>query len=251
MSTADNLLSVLQLFTLERPEWTAEQAAVRLGVSGSTAYRYFSSLVRGGFLDSLRPGSYVLGPAFIAYDRQLRLLDPLLKAAEPSMEGLLSQTDRTGVVLLCRRYRQQVMCVHQVAEPSNEIRLSYERGRPLGLYRGAASLAILAHLPARTLRARFHEDADEIRVAGLGGDWESFKVKLRGLRSQEAIVAEGQLDAGMVGVSSPVRGLDRQVVGSVSLVAPARLLTDQLKARARTLVAEAGREIGEKLLSLR
>ena len=45
-SSADRLLAVLQLFTPERPEWTVETAANEIGVSVSTAYRYFRSLCR-------------------------------------------------------------------------------------------------------------------------------------------------------------------------------------------------------------
>lgn len=61
-SSADRLLTVLQLFTPERPEWTVKTAASEIGVSVSTAYRYFRGLCRIGLLDPYAGGSYVLGP---------------------------------------------------------------------------------------------------------------------------------------------------------------------------------------------
>ena len=80
-SSADRLLAVLQLFTPERPEWTVETAANEIGVTVSTAYRYFRSLCRIGLLDPYAGGSYVLGPAIVEFDRQIRIGDPLIKVA--------------------------------------------------------------------------------------------------------------------------------------------------------------------------
>ena len=149
MSTADKLLGALSLFTFEKPEWTVEAATDALGVSGSTAYRYFSSLTKAGLLDPISNGRYILGPAIIAYDRQLRHWDPLIKVAHPALEKLVQRNSGEGIGLLCRRFRQQVMCVHQYNETQPDQAVSYERGRPMGMYRGAASLVILAHLPGR------------------------------------------------------------------------------------------------------
>ena len=42
--SGDRLLAALALFTIERPQWTVEEAAERLGVSATTAYRYFKQL---------------------------------------------------------------------------------------------------------------------------------------------------------------------------------------------------------------
>src|ERR1700728_1549710 len=153
MATADRLLSALGLFTLEEPEWTVERAAERLGASISTTYRYFSSLSAVGLIESLTAGLYVLGPAIVEYDRQIRLLDPLLKVSRPILQRLVEMADQKGVALLCRRYRQQVMCVHQEVGSGADPTVGYERGRPMGLVRGAASQVILAHLPSRLLKA--------------------------------------------------------------------------------------------------
>ena len=86
MSSTEKLLNALALFTFDAPEWTVEAAAKALDVSGSTAYRYFSSLTKAGFLDPISGGRYVLGPAIIAYDRQIRHQDPLLRVSRPALE---------------------------------------------------------------------------------------------------------------------------------------------------------------------
>ena len=49
MNTASRLLAVLNIFTVEKYEWTVEDAAREIGVSVSTAYRYFRELCKAGF----------------------------------------------------------------------------------------------------------------------------------------------------------------------------------------------------------
>lgn len=249
MSTSDKLLSALSLFTLEKAEWTVEAAGEALGVSTSTVYRYFNSLTKVGLLAPTSAGRYILGPAIIAYDRQLRLQDPLLRVAQPVMERLIRRNGGKGVSLLCRRFQQQVMCVHQVFEEQPEYAVSYERGRPMGFYRGAASLVILANLPGRSLRALWSADAEGIAAAGLGESLEEVRATLRKIRAAGVSITRGQIDRGMVGVAAPIWEAD-QVIGSVSMVIPEESVTSADVAGLSALVQAAGREIDADLREL-
>ena len=248
MSTADKLLAVLPLFTMDRREWTVEAAAEALDVSGSTAYRYFNSLYRAGLLDPTSGGRYILGPAVMAYDRQLRLQDPLLQVARPVMTRLVKRNGGDGVALLCRRFRQQVMCVHQAFEHKPAHAVSYERGRPMGLLRGSASLVILANLPVRTLRALWREEAAEIAATGLGDNWDAFRASLKKIRTAGVWVTYGQLDKGMIGVAAPIWQADRQIVGSIGIVVPEASTTPEEIAGTSALVQAAAREIDAGLV---
>ncbi|MDR6787942.1 DNA-binding IclR family transcriptional regulator [Sphingomonas sp. BE138] len=245
MATADKVLSILSLFTVEQPEWTVEAVAVRLSLSGSTAYQYVRSLVDAGLLVSQRGGRYTIGPAVIELDRLMRRFDPLIHAARSVLPGLVAATGGDVTGLLCRIYRLRVMCVDQYGAGIDDEAISYERGRPMPLARGAASKAILAQLTGRQLRRFYDADADEIAAAGLGSDWEAFKGHIRWLRSQKVVMTEGELDEGMMGISAPVFDGDELVLGSVGLVvkaAPFRADKDRL-ATARQAVSEAGEAI--------
>ncbi|KKC26638.1 IclR family transcriptional regulator [Sphingomonas sp. SRS2] len=242
MSTADNLLTALALFTMEAPEWSVEGAAASLGVSGSTAYRYFSSLAKAGLLEQSTGGRYVLGPAVIALDRQLRLQDRLIRAADVTMRRLIKRNDGQGVTLLCRRFRQQVMCIHEVFEnrPANAV--SYERGRPMGLYRGAASLTILAHLPVKTLRELWARDW-ELMKDTLGASWEEARQTLKTIRKEGVLVTHAHLDPGVVGIAAPIFDPERKSVHAISLVVAEGSATSSELAGLQGLVQAAAREI--------
>ena len=229
MTTSDRLLSVLGLFTIERPEWTVEEASAELELAVSTAYRYFRSLAKSGLIVAYAAGRYVLGPAIIQYDRQMRLLDPVITAAAPVMKRLAAAGPPQSVVMLCRLYRNQVMCVHQETTPvPPDFAIGYERGRPLPLYRGAASKIILAHLHVRTLRELHARHGAEMSKYALGADWEEFKRRLRELRNAGISITQAEVDIGLCGVAAPLFDSEGGITGSLGLVVPVNRATQQL-----------------------
>jgi DNA-binding IclR family transcriptional regulator len=224
LTTADRVLAVLNLFTMERPEWTVETAARELDLSQSTAYQYFRSLVKARLLVAFKTGRYVIGPAIIELDRQMRALDPLIGGAAPTIQSLSESLPIEGLILLCRIYGRTVMCVDQHALAQCGFAVSYERGRPMPLIRGAHSKVILAHLPPRILRRYYDDNSTAITAAGLGPTWKVFQSTLRKLRKAVVCVSHGEVDRGFVGISGPVFGPDEEILGSFGLVIRARLL---------------------------
>ena len=100
MRTTKRLLQVLQLFTMEHPEWSIAVAARKLGLSQSTAYVYFRDLVDSSLLVKSRTGLYNIGPAVIVYDRLTRTCDPVISLAQPLMKSLTVSSGVECVVLL-------------------------------------------------------------------------------------------------------------------------------------------------------
>lgn len=252
MSTANRLLKVLALFTIERPEWTVEEAAGELGMTLSTTYRYFRSLVEAGLIAAHTPSHYTLGPAIIRYDRQMRLTDPLIVSATPVMRWLAREMGPHIWVLLCRLYKTSVMCVHQetldppdLASDFERQPVSYGRGQLMPLHRGAPSKAILANMNFRLVRPVYNEDPQAMAAVGLGENWTEVKRSLRALRNADAIVTKGDLQGGMQGIALPI--FDQQsVIGSLSIIMhQSREMPPQETLAPR--LAEAVREIEEHM----
>ena len=220
MAGSDRTVGVLKLFTVDRSEWTVEDAALVLGVSASSAYRYFSILTEAGLLTTVASGRYTLGPAIIQYDRQIQLTDPLLKAAKPVMTELMRFAPADSTVLLCRMFRETVLCVHQVIKPDRPARVSYERGRPMPLFMGATSKIILSHLPSRDMRRVYEAHHAEIRQAGLGEGWETFRKTMAKMRKAGHAVTYAEVDPGRIGLAAPILAGPGRVLGSISYVVP-------------------------------
>jgi DNA-binding IclR family transcriptional regulator len=247
MASPDRTISVFKLFTLERPDWTVEEAAAALQVSVSSAYRYFAALTEAGLLTTVASGRYILGPAIIQYDRQIQLTDPLLRVAKPIMADINRFAPGGSTVLLCRMFRETVLCVHQVTDANAGTSVSYERGRPMPLFRGATSKIILAHLPSRDLRRLYEAHQAQIADAALGNNWEVFRKAMATMRKAGHVVARGEVDPELVGIAVPIFDDQRRIQGSLSYVIPAS--EERSVARLVSLAAAGAREIEDGMRS--
>jgi DNA-binding IclR family transcriptional regulator len=221
MSSLERMLAILDLFTEAQPMWEVEEIAARFGYTRSTAYRYVRELADAGLLTQAESARYSLGPRIIQLDRQLRVTDPLLLAMQ-SIERELPRWTDEQMWLLCRLYRDTVTCIHQVGTLKRG--LSFSRGFPMPLFRGATSKAILAFLPERHCTRLFLDHPGLVKDAGLGETWSEYKASLRQIRQNGYAVSVGEVDEGVFGIAAPVLGANQKVIGSISVVRPASQL---------------------------
>ena len=201
MSSLRRMLAILDLFTPERPVRIAEDVAAGCGCSVATAYRYLAELCRAGLLARVA-GAYALGGRIIELDYTIRACDPLLQAAQPIMREL---RDRTGCdVLLADMTGDRILASHH--ERGNDpATVSFGRGRPMPLFRGAGSKVIIASLPWARLRKLHAGRGTEVSAAGLGENWAAFRAAIAAIRRAGCAVSLGELDPQNVGVAAPVR----------------------------------------------
>lgn len=245
-STIDRALAILRLFSIEQPEWTVDEIAAALALSGSTAYIYVGSLASAGLLVAVKAGRYTVGPAVIELDRITRRFDPLTRASTAPLRDLTDAVELPAVGLVCRLYRLTVICVDQMPHRLPDLAISYERGRPMPLIRGSLSKVILANLPSRQLRRIYDANPQAIAEAGLGNDWTAFKLALRHIRKAGVLATFGELDHGVVGISAPVFGPAGDVLGSVGLVLRAEDAAGKVEALTQR-VGAAGESISATL----
>lgn len=212
----NRILYILQLFET-RCVWTVEAIGREMGTSTSSAYRDVQELCHAGFLVPVVGAGYVLGPAFIQYDRLVRASDPLVRHGGPKMQALLELTTQRAVAVLSRRFRDEVMCVHQEAGTGPHPITIYERGIAMPLFSGATSKAILAHLGDRTLERIYLEHEGQIRAALGCANWRAFREQLEPIRAAGYAVTVSEVASGRIGVAAPIWA-SGQVIGGLSLV---------------------------------
>lgn len=243
MSRPSHILSVFQLFETGGDVWTVEKIAQRLDVSVRTAYRTVAELTQNGFLDPGTGAGYVLGPAFIRFDRIIRQSDPIIHIASPGMAELLAAFGRRAAVLLCRRFRDCVMCVHCLeTEPSRPM-ASYERGVAMSPFRGAPAKIMLSYLQDRVLRGIYLRNEDAIRTSGIE-TWRQFREMLRDVRKDGVVVTDSEIGKNRVGIAAPILRGD-QIVASLSLVIEPRASTEI--ARLLPVVKRVAADISKKV----
>jgi DNA-binding IclR family transcriptional regulator len=217
------MLEVLDQFAPDHPVIRVDDLQARLGYTKSTAYRYVKALCDAGLLAQASQGRYSLGPRIVELERLMRIADPLLQAGEAVLPELAAEVPNS-MVLLCSLYRDKVLCVHRegpeaIVAGGGRISILRARGLPLPLFQGAASLAILASLPAPRIRALFLQRQAEMAAAGLGRDLASVRQRLERIRRDGQVTTVGRFNRHLAAVSVPVRSRDgSQVAGSLTRI---------------------------------
>jgi DNA-binding IclR family transcriptional regulator len=207
------MLSILDLFTETSPVWTAEEILARLQVSPSTGYRYIRELADAGLLTRITGGAYVLGARIIQLETLMRTIDPIARLGRAIIMPLVKQTGCDA--LLSNIYGEHVInVVHE--RGSEDLDLTFLRGRPLPLFKGATSKAILAFLPRSRVARIYDARASEVAAAGFGDSWKAFWRNLQAIRASGFSESRGELDPVITGFGVPVFNGD-EVLGSVVL----------------------------------
>lgn len=200
MAKFTRMTDVLDLFSESVTLLTAEDIAERLEVSRPTAFRYARELSEAGFLANFA-GRYALGARIITLDYRIRLSDPILRAAEAPMETLATQS-RCGVIL-CRMYNDEIVNVHHV-RTDDSVSISFGRGRPLPLFRGSASKAILAFVPTMRLKKLCERHRHDEQLQEIGPDWPAWRSYFASIRRQGHYISAHEVDQGTIGIGAPV-----------------------------------------------
>lgn len=231
-TSLEKMLRVLDLIEESEGYVSSEAMLRRSGYARSTLYRYLKILSAAGLIASLPNEGYGFGPRIAELDYKMRNSDRLIAASRPVMAELVGAVP--GIALLCRRYRDKVLCVHQERHGA-AFSSTYERGRARPLSRGAASRIILAHLPPRVVARLYHGGPKAF--AGLGDSLGAVKTSLKAIRLRGWDMTRGQVTRGVTGVAAPIfdgRGL---VLGSLSLtVGRSRLSAAEVRAIAEKVM---------------
>jgi DNA-binding IclR family transcriptional regulator len=246
MSSAKRLIEIMDLFTSNRATWTPLDAAQTLRMSRASSYRYFLLLGGAGYIEEVSGHRYALGPRIVELDRQIRLADPLLQVAADEMVKLAKQSG--GVALLCRLYRDRVLCVHQERGNRAPGFVSYERGRAMPLYRGATSKVILALLPENELDILIEDYRGGRARADPRLNGNVLRKALETIRRERICVAYGEVDPDACGIAVPLCEQSR-VIGSLSVVLRANDAKGPTLKSAMRLVATSGHRIEGELES--
>lgn len=245
MNSLEKMLSLLEVFTPAAPMWSMDQLIQISGCSRSTCYRYVRALQGAGLLTPVGQGAYMLGPGVIELDRNIRASDPISIAGGAPMQALCRSTGHTTI--LCVLYSDAVMCVREELGDDAPAG-SFSRGQKRPLFTAAASKVILAGLPAHQLRRVYSKHCKPIARAGLGADWDAFRVALRQIRDAGHCITVGEFTPGIAGIAAPIFNPSGQVLGSLGIAMPAATndratyprLADDVMAAAAEVTARIG-----------
>ena len=237
MAGFDRYNHVLRLFLEERRFWTIAEIAEAVDTSASNIYRTVRELVTAGYLENAAESRYRLGPVFLEFDHRLRESDPLVRSGGIFLMTLVEQAGVPCCAVLARLYGNGVMCVADARSTRFDAYTSYQRGKPMPLFRGATSKAILASLPVRK-RSRLLQQLEEQGAAAASQEQE-----LDNIRKARFVLTRGEVDDGLVGAAVPVELKDLAMYASLSIIFKQTDETDAVLARLKALLNSHARLI--------
>ncbi|WP_439140431.1 IclR family transcriptional regulator [Roseicyclus sp.] len=224
--SGERILAILDLFTLDRREWSPDAMMAALGYSRPTLYRYLKTLKSAGYLASAPGDGLTLGPRVTELDFLMQRSDPLIAAAAPFIKILAARYP--GVALITRWYGSKILCVASERSPDAPIS-SYPRGQPMPIARGGISRVIMANLPRRE-QDRLIETQREM-LAGPNTTAAALRETYRAVRRMGYCTAWGEVTPGVVGVAGPILAAERMPIGAISITSnSATMQADRLAA---------------------
>jgi len=219
LQTIQKIGPLLDLFTIERPDWGVTETAEALGIPRSSAHALLTSLVETGLLTSPGRGRYRLGWRIVELYETMRAGTDLRTYAGPVLRRLNEQTGETCNLGVLDRgevlYIDKVAARHQVSVTGLRVGARLEAhccglGKVLLAYATEAQLdSALGDKPLRrftdrtiTDRARLESELEDVRRAGVAHE-------------------NGEVVPDVACVAAPVKDPFGIVVGAISLSGPA------------------------------
>jgi DNA-binding IclR family transcriptional regulator len=226
VAALDRAIATLKAFTVADRSLSLAEISARTGLYKSTILRLAASLIRAHMLERMEDGRYRIGPALFAlgsiYQRSLVAADILL----PIMREL-SDLSSESVAFYVRSGDVRT-CLYRV-ESLHAIRYMVREGDVLPLEAGSGG---------------------RVLAAFSGTEGAPYDV----IRRDYYYVSTGERDAETSGISAPVFGPGRALVGALTLAGPSsrvnRIFLEQMKRPLLEAAVRATRAFGENASEL-
>jgi IclR family transcriptional regulator, KDG regulon repressor len=236
----NKLNQVLSLFTSERSELTALEAAELLKWSRSTVYRVLAKIHDEGFLaQDAATGRYRLGMRLATLGELARQSTSLQQIALPILRDLSDRSGETADLTVLVGPKAVTI---EVVESYQAIMLPGLLGREVPLYATAAGKMLLAWRTREAVERMVPEPLHRFTRTTIT-DFEAFLEELERSRERGYAVANGEWIKDLVSVGAEVRNHRGEIAAAVAMGGPRSRMTSAKREEAIEAVVEAGRQL--------
>ncbi|WP_419906397.1 IclR family transcriptional regulator [Hoeflea sp.] len=238
-------LQVLDLFQLDRPNWSQSELTQATGMPRSTINRLVRFLTDRGYL-ALPEGRnrYTLGPAAIDLGRRASALFDFREICQPALEQLARQTTETVLLTSVVSAGNAVRCVDQIESTREGLRVFEQIGAVFPLHAGAAPKAVLAFLPEEDRKRYLSRPMSAITGATII-DPDLLERDLRSTRNRGYSVSREETYEGVAGVGAPFFWSDGRPAGSMAVAMPIQRASGEAIAWCGDLLQQACSKVDE------
>ena len=204
LSSFGKILTVLDLFSIQRPVINVDVISTELGLSKPTSYRYLKELVSAELLLRLSgtSGDYTLGSKIAVLDYISRTTDPLVQVSIPFMKEMVERTEFS--CLLTHLNHDSCIDIHDEVFKNMHL-YSYGRGCPRPVFVGSSPKVMLSHLPKQQILDYYQRFATQLAEVHFAQSEEEFLSLMKKIKKQGYYFSNGELDPNIAGLSVPVK----------------------------------------------
>lgn len=237
LQTVQKIGPVLDLFTVDRPEWGVSEVGAAVGVPRSSAHALLSSLVDIGLLQCRTRGRYRIGWRIVELGEALRGTIDVRSCAAPILDRLVEKYGETTHLAVMERWR--VLYVDKIVGNHNITVQGARVGARLEAHSTAVGKILLAQLDdaeiRRFLAGRTLRRFTPTTITDPAGLLDALKVA----RSAGCAFDLGESVADVACVAAPVRDEMGLVIAAVSMSVPASRFVPKQAEYKRAVIAAA------------
>lgn len=237
-------VSLLKVFTDQRPEWGLTELAQEVGLNKTTAYRLLTALESEGMITrNSQSDGYQLGPAIVMLGGRALRSNDLRAISRPELKALVASVGETASLELLTGHEMLIL---------DEISGGHvmSGGQTIGTrwpsYATSTGKVMLATLDWEEVERILPQPLKPITPKTVTS-MESLRRSLDQVRAQGYAVADEELEMGLRAVAAPLYDFDGDAAGVISLAGPTLRLTDQRLPEITELVLSAARRISIRL----
>jgi len=219
IQSIDRALQVLELFSLEKPEWGVTEISKALNIYKSNVHNILTTLVEKGFvIKDSKTDKYKLGIKFFELGSVVIKNMDLRKIAHPYLEELSKEFNETvhlGVLV-----EGEVLSIEQ-EESSQSLCPRIFIGKRAPLHCTAVGKAIMAHLSKDKVAAIVKRKRLKKYTENTITNKEKLEKEFLKIRKQGYAIDNMEHEEGVRCVASPIQDYTGEVIASMSISGPA------------------------------
>jgi len=241
MGTTSKALSLLDLFTRQRPQIGLSELARLSGANKATCYRLMTELSEHGLIEQVGSArEYRIGPAVLRLSALREATVPTREAAQGVLQRLASETGETAHMstLIGRRLVSMAF-----AYPAGRAMLvSMEDADTLAFHATSSGYAVLAFSDPAFAEEALSRPLDRLTEATLT-DQAAVRDRMARARATGFAETEGTFEADVASLAAPLFDADGRCTGALAVAAPSLRMTAAQKSLTIAALLGAARDL--------
>lgn len=228
-SSVQKTFTILEYFTIQKPEWGVTELAEAIGSNKSTVYRFLSDLSKLGILykDPVSE-KYSLGLKLYELGCRVKLKSAFVDKTHPELIKVASSITETVHIAVLKN--QQVFYVDKVESPQG-LKISSQIGSYNPAYATALGKTLLAFLPetvqAQTIQSIMESKTLTAFTKQTIVDQRNLERELKKIKRNGFGIDREEFEQGLICVAIPIFNENNEVVASLSASGPANRFKEE------------------------